>query len=76
VNSASYFEVLLKLRDAIPENVQANCQELSSSIMKMPYPIQAKQPRRDFKNNSGNLLNIGLTVQTWSLVDFHVFGQL
>jgi hypothetical protein len=40
----------------------------------MPDPIQPEQPRREFKNCSGNFLNIWLTAQTPS--DFHLFGPL
>jgi hypothetical protein len=53
------------------ENVQANWQE-GYFIMKMPHPIQPKQPWREFKNDSGNFLNIRLTAPS----DFHLFGVL
>jgi hypothetical protein len=66
VNSASYFEVLLKLWDA--ENIQANWQEGYCFFMTMPDPIQREQPRRGFKNYSGNFLNIRLTARTWPTV--------
>jgi hypothetical protein len=36
--------------------------------MTMPDPIQPEQPRREFKNFSGNFLNICLIAQTWPLV--------
>jgi hypothetical protein len=36
--------------------------------MEMPDPIQPKKPRREFKNFSGNFLNIRLTARTWPLV--------
>jgi hypothetical protein len=36
----------------------------------MPDLIQLDQPRRKFKNYSGNFLNICLTAQTWPLVTF------
>jgi hypothetical protein len=50
------------------ENIQGNWQEVYYFIMKMPDPIQPKQPRRQFKNYSGNFLNIRLTARTWPLV--------
>jgi hypothetical protein len=33
--------------------------------MTMPDLIQPKQPRREFKNYSGNFMNIRLTARTW-----------
>jgi hypothetical protein len=45
------------------ENVQANWQEGYCFIMTIPGPIQPKQPRRKFKNYSGNFLNIRLTAR-------------
>jgi hypothetical protein len=47
------------------ENVQANWHEGYCFIMRMLDPIRPEQPRREFKNYSGNLLNICLTAQTW-----------
>jgi hypothetical protein len=43
------------------ENVQTNWQEGHCFIMAMPDSIQHEQPRRKFKNYSGNFLNIRLT---------------
>jgi hypothetical protein len=68
VNSASYCEVLLKLRDVIRRKVLVNWQEGNCFIMTMLYPIQLEQSRREFKNYSGNFLNIRLTARTWRLV--------
>jgi hypothetical protein len=48
----------------IAENVESNWQEEFCFIMTIPDPIQAEQPRRGFKNYSGNFLNIRLTAQT------------
>jgi hypothetical protein len=45
------------------KNLQATC-----FFMKMPNPIQSEQPRREFKNYSGNFLNIRFTARTWRLV--------
>jgi hypothetical protein len=53
------------------ENVHAlhaNLQEGYCFIMTMPDPIQPEQSRREFKNYSGNFLNIRLTARTWPLV--------
>jgi hypothetical protein len=36
--------------------------------MTMPDPIQIEQPRREFRNCSGNFMNIRLTARTWPLV--------
>jgi hypothetical protein len=52
------------------ENFQANWQERHCFVMTMPDPIQPKQPRREFKNYSGNFLNIYLTARTELLVTF------
>jgi hypothetical protein len=65
MNSMLYCEVLLKLWEAIcTENIQANWQEGYCFILTMPDLIQPEQPRREFKNYSGNFLNIHLTAQT------------
>jgi hypothetical protein len=50
------------------ENVQENWQEGYCFIMKMQDAIQPEQPRQEFKNYSGNFLNICLTAWTWLLV--------
>jgi hypothetical protein len=50
------------------ENIQANWQKGYCFIMTIEEPIQAKEPSREFKNYSGNILNIRLTAQTWPLV--------
>jgi hypothetical protein len=42
--------------------------------MTMPDPTQPEQPRREFKNYSGNFLKIRLTDLAFS--DFHLFGPL
>jgi hypothetical protein len=42
------------------ENVQANWQEEYCFIITIPDPNQPKQSRREFKNYSGNFLNIAL----------------
>jgi hypothetical protein len=42
------------------ENVQTNWQEGYCFIMTMPDPIQPEQPRKEFRNCSGNFLNIAL----------------
>jgi hypothetical protein len=44
--------------------------------MTMPDPIQPEQPRREFKNCSGDFLNIRLTARTWFPSDFLLFGPL
>jgi hypothetical protein len=49
------------------ENIQANWQDGYCLIMTMPDPIQPEQPNREFKNYSGNFLNVCLTAQTWPL---------
>jgi hypothetical protein len=43
--------------------------------MTMPYPIQPKQPRRELKNYSGNILNIHLSLDL-APGDFHLYGLL
>jgi hypothetical protein len=65
VNSATYCEVLLKLRDAIPRKHPGQQAREVLLNMAMPEPIQPEQPRREFKNYSGNFLNIRLTARTW-----------
>jgi hypothetical protein len=64
VNSASYWEVLFKLRDAIRSNVQANRLEGYCFIMTMPDRIQPEESKREIKNCNGNFLNIRLTAWT------------
>jgi hypothetical protein len=49
-------------------NIQAKWQEGYCFIMIMPDCIQLEQPRTEFKNYSGNFLNIRLTAKTWPLV--------
>jgi hypothetical protein len=68
MNSASYCEVLLKLRDTVRKKGSRPTVKGYCFIMTMPDPIQPKQPRREFKKYSGNFLNFHLTVQTWPLV--------
>jgi hypothetical protein len=66
MNSASYCEVLLKLRDEIRRKHPS--QPARYCIMTMPDPIQSEQQTREFRNHSGNFLNIGLTARTWPLL--------
>jgi hypothetical protein len=47
---------------------QANWQEGYCFILKKPDPIQHEQPSTEFKNYSGNFLNIGLTARTLLIV--------
>jgi hypothetical protein len=54
----------------VAENVEANWQEGYCFIMTMPDFIQLKQPRREFKNYSGNVLNIRLTARRLPVVTF------
>jgi hypothetical protein len=54
------------------ENVQANWQEEYCFIKTMPDPTQPEQPRREFRNYSGNFLNIRPAAPS----DFHLFGLL
>jgi hypothetical protein len=77
VNSISYCEVLLKLgMDEVllklgmefAENVQVNWQEGNCFIMTISDPKQPDQPRREFKNYSGNFSNICLTAWIWFLL--------
>jgi hypothetical protein len=68
VNSASYCEVLLKLQDAIRRKLPGHLARGALFIMTMSDPIQPEKPRDEFKDYSGNLLNIRLTGWTWSLV--------
>jgi hypothetical protein len=49
------------------ENVQVSWQEGYCFIMTMQDPIHPEQLRREFKNYSGNFLNIRLTARTWPL---------
>jgi hypothetical protein len=46
------------------ENFRANWEEGYCFIMTVPDPIQTEQPRREFKNYSGNFLNIRLNKLT------------
>jgi hypothetical protein len=74
VISASYCEVVLKVQNAIPEDFKANRQEGYCFIMTMPDPVQPEQPRREFKNCSGNFLSI--TAHTRPLVTSMYFFPL
>jgi hypothetical protein len=60
VNPVSYCEVWLKLQDAI---CRKHPGQLARRVLTMPDPIQPEQPRREFKNYSGNFLNIHLTAR-------------
>jgi hypothetical protein len=50
------------------ENFEANWQEAYCFIMTTADPIQPKEPRREFKNYSGNVLKIDITARTWTIV--------
>jgi hypothetical protein len=65
VNSVSYCEVLFELRDAISREHPDHWQEGYCFIIAMPDTIQPEQHRREFKNYSGNFMNICLTARTW-----------
>jgi hypothetical protein len=68
VNYASYCEVVLKLRDAIRRKLPG---QLARGVLlhhDNARPLQPEQHRREFKNYSGNFLNIRLTARTWPLV--------
>jgi hypothetical protein len=65
VNSESHCEVLLKNQDTIRKKHPGQVARAYCFIMIMPDPIQLEQPRIEFKNYSGNFLNIHLTAQTW-----------
>jgi hypothetical protein len=58
------------------ENVQANWQEGYCFIMSMPDPIRPEQPRRKFKNYSGDFLSIRLYSPDLAPSDFHLFDPL
>jgi hypothetical protein len=47
------------------DNIEAIWQEGYSFTVTMPDPIQPEQPRREFKNYSGDFLNINLTARIW-----------
>jgi hypothetical protein len=49
-------------------NVHVNWQEGHCFVMTMPDTIQSERPRTEFKNYSGDFLNIRLTALTWPLV--------
>jgi hypothetical protein len=67
MNSSSYYEVLMKLQDAIHRKHPYQLAR-GYCIMTMPDPIQPKQPRREFRNYSGNILIVCFTTWTWPLV--------
>jgi hypothetical protein len=50
------------------DDVQVNWQEGYCFIVTIPDPIQPEQSGREFKNDSGNFLDIRLATRTWSLV--------
>jgi hypothetical protein len=68
VNCASYCGVLLKLRDAIHRKRSGKVAEEYCFVVTMPDPTQPEQHTREFKNCSGNFLNISITARTLSLV--------
>jgi hypothetical protein len=55
------------------ENLQANWQEGYCFIKTMPDTTEPEKPRGEFRNCSGNFLNIRLTTRT---SDFRLFGPL
>jgi hypothetical protein len=64
MNSAMYCKVLLKLLDAIRRKHPG---QLARGILlhrDNARPHTAREPRREFKNYSGNFLNIRLTART------------
>jgi hypothetical protein len=58
------------------ENIDANWQEGYCFVMTMPDPIQPEQPGREFKNYSGNFLNVRLTSPGLVSSDFDLFSPL
>jgi hypothetical protein len=64
VNSESYCEGLLKLRDAFRRKLPG----ILAFIVTILEPIQPEQPRRYFKNCNRNFLNIRYTSRNWALV--------
>jgi hypothetical protein len=75
MNSALYCEVLLKLRNATLRKPPGQLTRGYCFIIAMPALIQPEQPRREFKNYSGNFLNIHLTAR-FGPYYFHLFGPL
>jgi hypothetical protein len=68
VNSASYCQILLKLRDAIRRK---HTGQLARGILlhhDNARPHTARATQREFTNYSGNFLNIRLTARTWHLL--------
>jgi hypothetical protein len=68
VNSALYCEVLFKLRGAVHTNRPTKLAREVLLHRDNAGPHTAQQPRREFKNYSGDLLNIRLTARIWPLV--------
>jgi hypothetical protein len=68
VNSARTLKFYCSFGMQFAENIQANRQEEYCFIMTMPDTIPPEQPRREFKNYSGDFLNNSLTARTWPLV--------
>jgi hypothetical protein len=68
----AYCEVLLKLRAAVRRKHPG---QLARGLI-MPDSIQPKHLRREFKNYSGNFLNIRLEGPDLVPSDFHLSGQL
>jgi hypothetical protein len=68
VNSVLYCEVMLKLWDATPRKHPGHLARGLLLHHDKARPIQPEQPRREFKNYSGNILNIHFTAWTWLLV--------
>jgi hypothetical protein len=69
-NSASYCEVILKLRDVIHRKRPG---QLARGVLlhnNNAKPHTAQETYGDFKNYSGNFLNIRLRGRTWPLVTF------
>jgi hypothetical protein len=66
VNSASYSEVLLKLRDAIRRKRSGQLARGYCFIMTVPDTIKQGQPRGKYNNHSSELASS----------DFHLFDPL
>jgi hypothetical protein len=68
VNSASYCKVLLKLRDAVRRKCPGQWAKVVLLYHDFARPHTARATQREFKNYSGNFLNIRFTARTWPLV--------
>jgi hypothetical protein len=70
VNSESYCEGLLKFPDASRRKHPGQLARVYCFIMTWPDSMQPKQPRREFKNCSGNFLNSHCAAPTCPLVTY------